>query len=73
MTSTVYPESASGYQVLWSSSDPDVASVDQSGVVEIHKSGYAVITSRAGAVFANCEVNVDAKSLPVTPESDLKG
>lgn len=73
LVSTVMPESASGYQVLWSSSDPDVASVDQSGVVEIHKSGYAVITARAGAVFANCEVNVDAKSLPVSPDSDLNG
>ncbi len=73
LVSTVMPESASGYQVLWSSSDPDVVSVEQNGRVDIHKSGYAVITARAGAVFATCEVNINAKSIPAATDSDLKG
>ncbi len=73
LVSTVMPESASGYQVLWSSSNPDVVSVEQNGRVDIHKSGYAVITARAGAVFATCEVNINAKSIPAATDSDLKG
>lgn len=49
--------------VTWSSSDPDVATVDEHGVVTAVKKGTATITATANdSVFATCEVTVKKKS-----------
>ena len=39
----IYPESASGLKVNYSSSDESVASVDSNGVITAHKTGEAII------------------------------
>ena len=50
-------------KVVWSSSDEDVATVDENGKVTAVGGGKAVITAKAGSVSATCEVTV---TVPVT-------
>lgn len=65
VTATVSPESASEKGDEWSSSAPDVASVDADGLVTAHKPGTAVITVTTGDgnFTASCTVSV---RIPVT-------
>ena len=65
LMATVSPESASEKGVEWSSSAPDVASVDADGLVTAHKPGTAVITVTTGDgnFTASCTVSV---RIPVT-------
>ena len=65
LTATVSPESATEKGVEWSSSAPDVASVDADGLVTAHKPGTAVITVTTGDgnFTASCTVSV---RIPVT-------
>ena len=37
LNATVYPENTTNKTVTWISSDPEVASVDQNGLVTVHK------------------------------------
>lgn len=68
LTATVYPTNVSAKGVLWSSSNPNVASVDADGVVTGKGGGSAVITATtndASARYSDCVVVVTAK-IPVT-------
>ena len=47
LTASVYPFNATDKRLSWSSSDPDVASVDANGVVTALDAGSAVITASA--------------------------
>jgi len=44
LKATVQPDDATNQDVIWSSSHPKVASVDEDGVVTAHKAGEATIT-----------------------------
>jgi len=44
--------------VIWTSSAPDVASVDQNGIVTAIKTGDAVITAKLGSAEKTCNVKV---------------
>ena len=57
LVATVTPAGATD-SVVWSSSDPTVASVSDSGVVTAIAYGSATITATAGAVSATCSVAV---------------
>ena len=67
-TATVSPESATDKSLTWSSSDPDVASVNADGLVTAHKPGTAVITVATGdgGFTASCTVNVVPEYIPET-------
>lgn len=66
LTATVSPEGATD-NVVWSSSDPAVATVDKtSGLVTALTIGTADITATAGDVSDICVVTVDAATIPVT-------
>ena len=67
-TATVSPESATDKSLTWSSSDPDVASVDENGLVTAHKPGTAVITVATGdgGFTASCTVTVVPEYIPET-------
>ena len=54
------PDTTEDKTVVWSSSDPSVATVDSSGKVTGVKIGSAIITAKVGAHTALCNVNVVA-------------
>lgn len=58
----VLPEDASVTAILYESSAPDIASVDENGVITAHSEGEAVITmtSADGGYFSACKVTVRA-------------
>ncbi len=60
LTAAVQPENASNQRVTWTSDDPDVASVDGSGVVTAVRTGKAVITvtTEVGHYSDSCTVTV---------------
>jgi alpha-amylase len=58
LTATVNPDNADDKTVTWSSSDPTVASVSDTGLVKALKAGKVVITAACGGKSATCEVTV---------------
>ena len=61
------PAKPTDKSVTWSSSDPDVAKVDNIGVVTAISEGDAVltVTTGDGGFTATCKVNVKAKIIPL--------
>jgi hypothetical protein len=59
LTATVAPDDATDKSVIWSSSDPSVATVDQEGLVTVVGPGTAIITvsTVVGEMAAACVVN----------------
>ena len=60
LTATVTPDNATDKTVTWTSSNEEVATVED-GVVTAKAFGKAVITATAGSVTAECSVNVTAE------------
>lgn len=54
----VVPPGKTASDIVWSSSDPSVASVDENGKVYAESSGNATITATSGDYKADCEVTV---------------
>ncbi len=62
LTATVEPETATDKAVTWSSSNEDVATVDENGVVTALSEGSATITATAASgASASCQVTVNWK------------
>ena len=59
LTAKVLPVDAANKSVVWSSSDPSVATVDQSGFVTAVSVGTAEVYAQAGDFVATCYVTVD--------------
>lgn len=66
LTATVEPDTATDKTVTWESSDPNVATVDQSGKVTAVAPGTATITATAGGKTATCTVTVTPKTYTVS-------
>ena len=64
LTALVLPENADDKTVSWTTSDAQVATVSQSGVVKAVKAGTAVITATAGGKTATCTITVEAAEVP---------
>ena len=61
LTATIEPENVTDKTVVWSSSEPSVASVDENGNVTAVQGGTAVITASASnGITASCTVTVSA-------------
>ena len=58
LTATVKPENATDPTVTWTSSNPAVATVDETGKVHAVAAGEATITAQAGDKSATCKVTV---------------
>lgn len=63
LTATVLPENATNKKVMWKSSAPEVARVDQNGVVTAVAEGTAVVTvtTEDGNFTASCSVTVEER------------
>ena len=75
LTVTILPEDATDKSLEWSSSDESVASVSQSGIVQIHKIGYARITATAkdgSGVYGTCDVEGQSEIESILIDNDVK-
>ncbi len=74
LTATVAPDNASDKSLEWSSSEKDIASVDQTGKVTAHTSGTATITVKntPSGKSATCTITVakEEKEEAEEPEED---
>lgn len=75
LTATVSPADAENKELIWTSSDPSVASVTQSGYVKALKNGVAYITCQTvdGLYSASCRVRVVTRVESVTLNRDRAG
>lgn len=72
LTATVSPENATNKDIIWSSSDPDIATVSDDGVVTALSEGNVriIASSNDGDHSATCKITVTAE--PEEPENYLK-
>ncbi|MBQ8170521.1 MAG: Ig-like domain-containing protein [Oscillospiraceae bacterium] len=70
LVASVTPSDATNQDVTWTSSDPDVATVDEFGIVTAVANGTAVITvtTKDGDYTATCNITVDI-AVEETPEA----
>lgn len=67
LSATIEPTDATNKHLTWSSSDPQVATVDSNGKVTALSGGKATITAKAvSGVTATCEITVSDKVIEVT-------
>lgn len=71
LTAAVVPEGTTG-KLVWSSGNPDVATVDENGLVTAVGPGRTVITTTAGDVKAECAVTVRGGSVDVGPTYEIE-
>lgn len=72
LTATVLPENAANKKLLWTSSDPAVASVDGNGTVTGRSVGFATVTAAVAdgtGVTAQFGIEVRAKVKSLKPET----
>lgn len=60
LIATVQPDNATDKTVTWTTSDPEIATVDETGKVTAIKDGIATITAKAGEKTTTCEVKVSS-------------
>lgn len=67
LTAAIMPENSENRKVVWSSSDPKIADVDENGVVTPVANGVAVITvtTEDGGFTDKCKITVDIPREPV--------
>ena len=72
LTATVTPEDADDKTVVWTSDKPEVATVNDEGVVTAVAAGEAVVTAAAGEKTATCTVTVTESVKPATAVKTIK-
>ena len=72
LVATITPADATNKNIIWTSSDPTIATVDTTGKVTAIKEGQAIITAKAENtnVTATCKVNVTSIKETITVESE---
>lgn len=66
LTAIVKPDDATDKTVTWSSSNPEIVTVDQSGKVEAVSGGKATISAKAGEKYSACDIIVTVPVASVT-------
>ena len=66
LTATVKPDDATDKTVVWSSTNEEIATVDEAGTVSAIKDGDATIIAKAGDKTAECKVAVVSKKVDVS-------
>ena len=72
LVATVTPENATHKDVVWSSSDESVATVEQNGKVTAVSEGTTIITVTANGMSATCKVTVKEESVEVIEVCKIK-
>ncbi len=69
LTATVLPDNASNKNVLWATSNRNVATVSNTGLITAKKAGSATITARSasGSKRATCKLQVVKPAVTATP------
>lgn len=70
LKATVRPKNAANAVVTWKSSDPSVATVDQTGLLTAKKQGTATITASCQGKKATCAVTVRIKGIITIIDDD---
>lgn len=67
LTPVILPEDATEKELTWTSTDEEVVTVDEKGIVTAVGGGVATVraTTTTDGVFAECEVTVDVKSTAI--------
>lgn len=75
LEATVLPEDTTDKSLSWNSSDPNIATVSDNGLVKAISAGTSIITATCGDISAECAITVleDAgvESLLANPESKI--
>ena len=60
----IEPENATNKNIMWTSSDESIATVDQSGIITAKKTGTVIITAKTedGTIKSSCELTVNPKT-----------
>lgn len=66
LKATVSPDNATDKTIVWTSSDSNIATVDENGLVQAIAAGNVVITASCGEVKAECKVTVLKKQQTIT-------
>lgn len=66
LKATIKPDNASVQTVAWSSSAPEIVSVDDTGYALALSAGDAVITATAGGKQGTCSIHTTPVDIPVT-------
>lgn len=70
LTATITPSDAYYKEVKWTTSNPDVVTVDQEGNIRGRSAGTAIVTvtnTHGTTYFATCEVTVTDEVMPLQP------
>ena len=73
LTATVGPKDATDKTVVWSSDNPAVASVDQTGLVTALAAGTAKVTAASGGKSGTCSVTISALAEAIADYVDEYG
>ena len=72
LSCTIKPAEATDKNVVWTSSNPAVATVDENGNVKSVSTGETVITAKAGEKTATCNVTVETVKAPEAGIASVK-
>ena len=65
LTAKLEPEGIQGKEIIWETSNKEIAEVDNEGLVSGKKAGEATITATSGGKSATCKVTVERTKLAV--------
>lgn len=75
LEATVVPEDATDKTIIWNSSNEEIASVSEDGLVTAHSEGTSIITATCGEVSSECVItvlnNAGVESLLSNPETSI--
>lgn len=66
LEAAITPRDATDYQIAWSSSAPEIATVDEYGTVKAVAIGQAIVTAKIGDIIASSTVTVKGNNLSVS-------
>ena len=69
LTAVPIPSDATEKTVSWSSSDRNIAIIDENGNITAKKAGEVKITATIGGKSSSCTAKIDSKATPQTPSN----